>query len=84
MDTCSFFSEFIVLKACTEAIISLQFKLRLFGILMVAGHVTNVLCENKSVVNNSSRFESVLKKKHNSFGYHYVRWAVAAGIITMG
>ena len=51
---------------------------------MVAGHATNVLCDNKSVVSNSSKVDSVLNKKHNSLEYHYVCWEVAAGIITMG
>ena len=51
---------------------------------MVAGHATNVLFDNKSVVNNSSKVESVLNKKYNYLAYHYVRWAVAAGIITVG
>ena len=77
-------SEFIGLKACTEAIVSLLFKLQMFGIPMIVGNATNVLCENKSVVNNSSKAESLLNKKHNSLEYHYVCWAVAAGIINMG
>ena len=65
VETSSFSSEFIALKACTEAIVSLKFQLQMFGIPMVAGHATNVLCENERVVNNSSKFESVLNKKHN-------------------
>ena len=84
VETSSFSSEFIALKACTEAIVSLQFKLRRFGIPMVAGHATKVLCDNKRVLNNSSKVKSVLNKKHNSLAYHYIRWAVAAGIITVG
>ena len=50
---------------------------------MIAGHATNVLCDNKSVVNNSCKVDSVLNKKHNSLEYHYVCWEVAAGIITL-
>ena len=83
VETSSFSSEFIALKACTEAIASLQFKLQMFEIPMVVGHATNVICENESVVNNSSKVKSVINKKHNSLAYHYVRWAVAAGIITV-
>ena len=56
----------------------------LFGIPMVAGHTTNVLCENESVVNNSSKVELLLNKNHHSLAYHYVRWLVAAVIITVG
>ena len=84
METSSFSSEFLALKACTEAIVSLQFKLRMFGILMVAGNDTDVICNNESVVNNLSNVESVLNKKHNLLAYHYVFWVIAAVIITVG
>jgi hypothetical protein len=55
----------------------------MFGIPIVEGHATNVFCDNESVVKNSTNVESVLNKKHSSVAYHYVRWAVAAGIITV-
>ena len=45
---------------------------------------TDILCDNQSVVNNSSRFESTLNKKHALIAYHTVRWSVAAGIIRVG
>ena len=45
---------------------------------------TKVLCDNKSVVDNSSKIESVLNKKHNSIAYHAVRWVVAAGTMIIG
>ena len=45
---------------------------------------TKVLCDNQSVVNNSSKVESMLNKKHNSIAYHAVRWAVAAGTMIVG
>ena len=64
------------MKMCVEHITALRFKLRLFGI-PVNGEA-NILCDNESVVNNSSKIESVLNKKHSSIAYHAVRWAVAA------
>ena len=51
---------------------------------MVAGHATNIICDNESIVNNLSKVKSVLNKKNNLLAYHYVRWEVAAGIITVG
>ena len=42
-----------------------------------------VYCDNESVVNNPSKVESTLSKKHNSVVYHYVRNAVAASFITV-
>jgi len=41
----------------------------------------DVFCDNESVVKNSSRPESVLKKKHNAIAYHRCREAQAANII---
>ena len=41
----------------------------------------SVFCDNMSVVMNTTRPESTLKKKHNAIAYHRVRKAVAAGII---
>jgi hypothetical protein len=55
----------------------------MFGIPMVNGHAMNIFCDNESVVRNSSHIELVLNKKHSSIAYHYVRWAVAGGIITV-
>ncbi len=57
----------------------LRYKLRMMGV-----HVdgpSNVFCDNESVVKNSTRPESTLKKKHNAIAYHRVREAQAAGIV---
>jgi hypothetical protein len=37
-----------------------------------------VFCDNESVVKNSTRPESMLKKKHNAIAYHRVREVQAA------
>ena len=65
-----------------EKIIALRFKLRMFGI-PIDGEA-DILCDNLSVVNNASKFESTLNKKHTLIVYHAIRWAVAAGIIRVG
>ena len=57
--------------------------MRMFGVPMDEGHATNILCDNESVVKNSTKLESVLNKKHNSIAYHYTRWNCAAGIVTV-
>ena len=67
---------------CLEAITAIRYKLRMFGVPV--DQATNVLCDNKSVVDNSSKIESVLNKKHNAISYHAVRWGVAASIIRVG
>ena len=70
------------MKTCVEAITALRYKLWIFGVPI--DEPTNVLCDNISVVNNSSKIESTLHKKHNSIAYHAVRWAVAVSIIRVG
>ena len=59
------------------------FKLRIIRIPMDEGHVTNIFCNKESFVNNSTKLESMLNKKHNSIAYHYTRWNCAAGIVTV-
>ena len=70
------------MKTCSEAIIGLKFKLKMFGVPI--NTPANVLCDNESVVNNSTKLESKLHKKHSSVAYHATRWAVAAEIIRVG
>jgi ABC-type iron transport system FetAB ATPase subunit len=41
----------------------------------------HIKVDNMSVFHNSTKPESVLKKKSNSIAYHYVRENVAAGVI---
>ena len=71
----------MAMKSCVSAIEGLRFKLRMFGV-PVDGPAY-LYCDNQGVVNNSSKAESTLDKKHNSVAYDYVRNAVAASIITV-
>jgi hypothetical protein len=43
--------------------------------------LTNVFCDNEAVVENTTRPELTLKKKHNAIAYHRAREAQAAGIV---
>ena len=79
IESSTFSSEFVALRIATEKLISLRYKLRMFGIPLDGA--ANVFCDNEAVCKNSSVAESVLKKKHNSIAYHKVRECVAARII---
>ena len=79
IETSSFGSEFTALKVAAEMIEGLRYKLRMMGI-PISGSA-HVMADNQSVIMNSTRPESVLKKKSNSIAYHYVRERVAAGIL---
>ena len=82
VETSTFSSELIALRACLEGIISLRYKLKMFGVA-IDGQA-DVLCDNLSVVKNTSMVDSKLHKKHNSLAFHAVRWAVAANILRVG
>jgi hypothetical protein len=79
VETSTFGSEYIATRIAVELIEGLCYKLCMFGIPIEGP--ANMYCDNNSVVNNSSKPESVLKKKHNSIAYHHVWEAVAAGTI---
>ncbi|GFH50563.1 gag-pol polyprotein [Chaetoceros tenuissimus] len=58
---------------------ALRYKLRYFGVPI--DYPTEVLCDNKSVVTNSSVPASTLNKRHNAICYHRMREAQACGMI---
>ena len=82
VESSSFGSEFVALRIATELIEALRYKLRTFGVRVESP--TEIYCDNKSVVQNSSVPESTLSKRHNAICYHRVREAQAAEIIKVG
>ena len=75
VETSSFGSEFTAMKACTEYLRGLRYKLRMMGI--PCDSPAFVFGDNKSVLFNTSIPESTLKKKSQSIAYHFVREGVA-------
>ena len=75
VETSSFGSEFIVMKSCCEYIRGLRYKLRMMGIPCY--FPTYAYGDNQSVLVNSSKSFSVLRKKSYSIAYHFVREGVA-------
>ena len=75
IETSSFGSEFIAMKACCEYIRGLRYKLRMMGI--PCDFPAYIYGDNQSVLVNSSKPFSVLKKKSSSVAYHFVREGVA-------
>ena len=79
IETSTFGSKFMALKAAMEMIRGLRYKVRMMGLPLE--EATHVLVDNMSVVHNTSRPESTLKKKSNSIAYHFVRESAAASEI---
>jgi hypothetical protein len=79
VETSTFGSEIVALRIAIELIEGLRYKLRMMGV-PIDGY-TRVFCDNDSVVKNTTRPESPLKKKANAICYHKARESMAAGWI---
>jgi hypothetical protein len=82
VESSSFGSEFVALRAAKDMLVALRYKLRMFGVPIDGP--ANVFYDNNGVVKNTKTPESMLAKKHNAINYHAVREAVAAKIIRGG
>ena len=72
VESSAFFTEFIAMRSCIEEVRGLRYKLRMFGIPIDGDGQTHIFCDNQAAVNNCSKLESVLNKKHSSVAYHMV------------
>jgi histone deacetylase 1/2 len=72
-----FGAEFCAMKHGIENLRGIRYKLRMMGVPIDGA--SRVYGDNMSVVTNSSKPESTLKKKSNSVCYHAVRESVAMG-----
>ena len=77
IETAVFGSEFVAMKTAMESARGLRYKLRMMGV-PIAGP-TYMYGDNMSVIHNTQRPESMLKKKSNSICYHSIRESVAMG-----
>ena len=82
VESSTFGSELVAMRICRDLIVSLRYKLRMFGLNLQGPAYT--FCDNAGVVKNVSVPESVLHKRHNAINYHVVREAVAAKIMVVG
>ncbi len=65
------------MKTGVEALRGIRYKLHMMGIPIDGA--THIYGDSMSVINNTSKPESVLKKKNNAVCYHTVRELVAMG-----
>jgi len=63
VESSTFGSEFVAMRIATDLIISLCYKLRMFGVPLFGP--ANAFCDNQGVVNNTAMPESMLSKKHD-------------------
>jgi hypothetical protein len=72
-----FGAEFVAMKHGMERLRGLRYKLRMMGVPVTGP--SYIYGDNMSVIHNTQRPESTLKKKSNSICYHAVRESVAMG-----
>jgi len=77
IETSVFGTEFVAMKQGMEVLLGVHYKLRMMGV-NIAGP-SYIYGDNMSVIHNTQRPESTLKKKSNSVCYHAVCEAVAMG-----
>lgn len=77
IETSVFGAEFVAMKQGMETLRGLRYKLRMMGVPLSGPSF--IYGDNMSVIHNTQRPESTLKKKSNSVCYHAVREAVAMG-----
>ena len=82
VEASTFRSEFNALRIALDQILAMRQKLRYVEVRV--DQPTNVFCDNMSVILNSSKPESTLKRKHNQICFHRLRKAVASKIIRNG
>ncbi|KAI2513193.1 hypothetical protein MHU86_1231 [Fragilaria crotonensis] len=82
IETSVFGAEFVAMKQGMETLRGLRYKLRMMGVSLSGP--SYIYGDNMSVVHNTQRPESTLKKKSNSVCYHAVREAVAMGECLVG
>ncbi len=77
IETCTFGAEFVAMKTGVEALRGIGYKLRMMGVPIDGA--THIHGDSMSVINNTSKPESILKKKNNTVFYHTVRESVSMG-----
>ena len=77
VETSTFGSEIVALRTAIEMVEGLRYKLRMMGVEILGP--TSMFGDNESVVKNTTRPESTLKKRHCAIAYHRSREAQAAG-----
>ena len=70
-------AEFVAMKTGAEALRGIRYKLRMMCVPLTG--LTYVYGDTMSVIYNTSRPESTLKKKSNYICYHAMREVVASG-----
>ena len=76
-ETSVFGAEFLAMKTGLDTLWGVRYKLRMMGVPVMVP--TFIFGDNMSIINNTSRPESILRKKCNEVCYHSVQESVDMG-----
>jgi len=79
--TATFGSEFVGAKTATEKAYDIRYTLRMLGVPV--DYRTYMFGDNLAVITQGTLPHSQLSKRHNALAYHYVREAVATGMLRL-
>ena len=77
--TSTYSAEFMALRHATEEIIHLGYMMRCLGLPVT--NTSRLYGDNLGVIQNAANKDAEIKKKHVSISFHFVREAIAEGII---
>ena len=80
VEAATYGSEFVAAKIAVQQSVAARLTLRYLGVPVKGS--TYMFGDNGSVVTSATVPHSPLKKRHHALAYHYVREAIAAGIIS--
>ena len=79
VETATYGSKFVAARIATEQIVDLCITLRYLGVPI--NSKTYMFCDNKSVVDSSSRPHAVPHKGHKALSFHCIKEAIASGVV---
>jgi len=79
VQSATFGAEFVALKKAVEEAVSLRYSLRAMGVKV--SKPTVIYGDNMSVLINSTKAGSPLKKKYLALSYHFCREHFSAGVV---
>ena len=71
VESSTFGSELVAMRALVEILVGLRYKLRMFGVPIDGP--CNVFCDNEAVTKSAMNPDTTLKKRHISISFHQAR-----------
>jgi len=77
IETSTYGSELVSCRTAVELLIEMRYCVRMLGVPLL--YESWLYGDNQAVILNCSRLESIIKKKHHSCAYHFIRETSSIG-----